>query len=167
MNGPIEVYADRSEDEPAKRLGTLRVRFRRTSEPFDFTFDESAIRDTAILKQSLDPDLGLFAGRNFPETGARSSASSKIPARIAGEKLSSTPLRSGQTRRRRSAKRAAWRIRIFTRRPRYLSIRGATLQTHGRRATPRQSRRKRCATTVRKPTRARGSKPRNRRRYPQ
>ncbi len=26
MNGPIEVYADWSEDEPAKRLGILRVR---------------------------------------------------------------------------------------------------------------------------------------------
>ncbi len=55
MNGPIEVYADWSEDEPAKRLGTLRVRPGRTSELFDFTFDESALRDTTFFNSPSIP----------------------------------------------------------------------------------------------------------------
>ena len=69
MNGLIEVYADWSAGQPAKRLGTLRVRRGRTSELFEFTFDDGAITDAALAKQTLDPDLGLFPGPQFPRDG--------------------------------------------------------------------------------------------------
>jgi serine/threonine-protein kinase HipA len=69
MEGVIEVYADWSASEPAKRLGTLRVRPGRTGELFDFTFDDRAINDPILAKQALDPDLGLFAGPQFPRDG--------------------------------------------------------------------------------------------------
>jgi serine/threonine-protein kinase HipA len=69
MNGLIEVYADWSTGQPAKRLGALRVRRGRTSELFDFTFDDGAINDATLAKQTLDPDLGLFPGPQFPRDG--------------------------------------------------------------------------------------------------
>jgi serine/threonine-protein kinase HipA len=69
MECPIEVYADWSDNKPAKRLGTLRVRPGRTGELFDFTFDDAVIRDTTLAKQALDPDLGLFPGPQFPRDG--------------------------------------------------------------------------------------------------
>ena len=69
MEGVIGVYADWTENRPAKRLGTLRVRPGRTSELFDFTFDDGAIVDAALAKQMLDPDLGLFSGPQFPQAG--------------------------------------------------------------------------------------------------
>jgi serine/threonine-protein kinase HipA len=69
VEGPIEVYADWSDIEPAKRLGTLRVRAGRTGELFDFTFDDAAIKDATLAKQALDPDLGLFPGPQFPRDG--------------------------------------------------------------------------------------------------
>lgn len=65
----IEVYRDWSGDEPAKRLGSLRVRAGRTAETFDFTFDDDALADPALAKQALDPDLGFFPGRQFPKNG--------------------------------------------------------------------------------------------------
>jgi serine/threonine-protein kinase HipA len=69
MNGLIEVYADWSADDTAKRLGTLRVHPGRTSELFDFTFDDRAITDKVLAKQALDPDLALFTGPQFPRDG--------------------------------------------------------------------------------------------------
>jgi serine/threonine-protein kinase HipA len=69
MNGLIHVYADWSEDDPAKRLGTLGVRSGRTAELFDFTFNDAVIDDATLAKQSLDPDLGLFSGPQFPRDG--------------------------------------------------------------------------------------------------
>ena len=69
MEGVIEVYEDWSADEPPKRLGTLRVRSGRTSELFDFTFDNDALTDRVLPKQSLDPDLGIFPGPQFPKYG--------------------------------------------------------------------------------------------------
>jgi serine/threonine-protein kinase HipA len=69
MEGLIEVYADWSAGEPPKRLGTLRVRPGRTSELFDFTFDDEALADAALAKLELDPDLSLFPGPQFPRAG--------------------------------------------------------------------------------------------------
>ena len=69
MEGLIEVYADWNEREPAKRLGALRVRPGRTGELFDFTFDDGAINDSTLARLALDPDLGLFAGPQFPRNG--------------------------------------------------------------------------------------------------
>lgn len=69
MEGLIHVYADWSEDAPANRLGTLGVRPGRTGELFDFTFDDAAIDDLTLAKQSLDPDMGLFPGPQFPRDG--------------------------------------------------------------------------------------------------
>jgi serine/threonine-protein kinase HipA len=69
MESVIEVYADWSESEPAKRLGTLRVRQARTGELFDFTFATAALDDTSLTRQMLDPDLGRFPGAQFPKDG--------------------------------------------------------------------------------------------------
>jgi serine/threonine-protein kinase HipA len=65
----IEVYKNWNSDEPPKRLGALRVRPGRTSELFDFTFDDDALADEALAKQTLDPDLGTFPGPQFPKDG--------------------------------------------------------------------------------------------------
>jgi serine/threonine-protein kinase HipA len=69
VEGTIEVYTDWSDREPAKRLGVLRSRQGRTAEIFDFTFDDGAITDAALTKQTLDPDLRLFPGPQFPRDG--------------------------------------------------------------------------------------------------
>jgi serine/threonine-protein kinase HipA len=69
MEGVIEVYEDWRADELPKRLGTLRVRPGRTGELFDFTFDDDALTDKILPRQSLDPDLGIFPGPQFPKNG--------------------------------------------------------------------------------------------------
>jgi serine/threonine-protein kinase HipA len=69
MEGTIEVYSDWSDREPAKRLGVLRARPSRTAEIFDFTFDDVAINDVALATQTLDPDLRLLPGPQFPRAG--------------------------------------------------------------------------------------------------
>ncbi len=69
MEGVIEVFRDWDAGEAPKRLGTLRVRPGRTSELFDFTFDDDALTDKALSKQTLDPDLGNFSGPQFPKEG--------------------------------------------------------------------------------------------------
>ncbi len=69
MEGVIEVYYDWSGGKPPRRLGTLRVRSGRTGELFDFTFDGGALADEALVKQTLDPDLGIFPGSQFPKDG--------------------------------------------------------------------------------------------------
>ncbi|MGH7706660.1 MAG: type II toxin-antitoxin system HipA family toxin [Vulcanimicrobiaceae bacterium] len=69
MEGVIEVFQDWSAGEPAKQLGTLRVRPGRTGELFDFTFDSGALTNKTLSKQQLDPDLGLFSGPQFPKDG--------------------------------------------------------------------------------------------------
>ncbi len=69
MEGVIEVYEDWNADELPKRLGTLRVRPGRTGELFDFAFDDDALTDKILPKQSLDPDLGIFPGPQFPKDG--------------------------------------------------------------------------------------------------
>ncbi|HEY5022678.1 MAG TPA: HipA domain-containing protein [Gemmatimonadaceae bacterium] len=69
MEGVIEVYKDWSADELPKRLGTLRVHSGRTGELFDFTFDDDALTDRTLSKQTLDPDLGIFPGPQFPKDG--------------------------------------------------------------------------------------------------
>jgi serine/threonine-protein kinase HipA len=45
------------------------VRPGRTSELFDFTFDDDALSDKVLTKQTLDPDLGIFSGSQFPKDG--------------------------------------------------------------------------------------------------
>jgi len=69
MEGLISVYRDWGSDEPPTQLGTLRVRPGRTGELFDFTLDDGALTDASLAKQSLDPDVELFAGPQFPKDG--------------------------------------------------------------------------------------------------
>ncbi|MDQ6941005.1 MAG: HipA domain-containing protein [Candidatus Eremiobacteraeota bacterium] len=69
MEGVIEVYRDWSAGELPKRLGSLRVRPGRTGELFDFAFDDDALTDPTLSRQSLDPDLGVFPGSQFPKDG--------------------------------------------------------------------------------------------------
>ncbi|MDQ2680978.1 MAG: HipA domain-containing protein [Candidatus Eremiobacteraeota bacterium] len=65
--GTIEVYRDWNADQSPTPLGTLRVRQGRVGELFDFTFKDGALSDAALAKQKLDPDLGIFAGPQFPK----------------------------------------------------------------------------------------------------
>lgn len=65
----INVYADWIEGRSPERLGVLRGRPGRSGELFDFTFDDDALNDKALKSQTLDPDLGLFAGPQFPPPG--------------------------------------------------------------------------------------------------
>ncbi|GAC1424439.1 MAG: HipA domain-containing protein [Candidatus Velthaea sp.] len=69
MESVIEVYQNWSPGEQPNRLGTLRVRPGRTNELFDFTFDSAALSDKTLAKQTLDPDLGMFSGAQFPKNG--------------------------------------------------------------------------------------------------
>lgn len=69
MEEMIAVYKDWSANEPPTRLGTLRARPGRTSEIYDFTLDNGALTDRTLLKQTLDPDVGIFAGPQFPKHG--------------------------------------------------------------------------------------------------
>lgn len=69
MDRLIQVYAHWTADALPRHLGTLRARSGRTSELFDFTFDDNALTDRTFSKHVLDPDLGLFAGPQFPKDG--------------------------------------------------------------------------------------------------
>lgn len=69
MEGLIQVYGDWSDDEPARRLGTLRVGPRRAGELFEFAFDDAVLKDAALAGQMLDPDLQFFRGPQFPRDG--------------------------------------------------------------------------------------------------
>ena len=69
MTGAIEVFHDWNAGSAARPLGTLRVRPGGTGELFDFAFDEDALSDTTVSKLALDPDLGTFAGSQFPKNG--------------------------------------------------------------------------------------------------
>lgn len=69
MEGVIEVYKDWTADELPQRLGILRVQSGRTGELFDFTFDDEALTDSVLSKQTLDPELGIFPGPQFPKVG--------------------------------------------------------------------------------------------------
>ena len=69
MEGVIQVYEDWNADELPKRLGTVRVHPGRSGDLFEFTFDDDALTDKSLPKQSLDPDLGMFAGPQFPKDG--------------------------------------------------------------------------------------------------
>lgn len=89
MEGEIEVYRDWG-DVP-NRLGTIRVSPGRTGEVVDFTFADAALADTLLRKQKLDPDLGMFAGPQFPKNGCS----------MFGMLKDSSPDRWGQTLIRR------------------------------------------------------------------
>jgi serine/threonine-protein kinase HipA len=69
VEGLIYVDYDWREREQPKRLGVLRVRPGRTGDIFDFTFDDDALADSSLLSGPLDPDLGAFAGQQFPKNG--------------------------------------------------------------------------------------------------
>jgi serine/threonine-protein kinase HipA len=69
MDRTILVYEDWAADALPRRLGTLRGRPGRTGELFDFTFDDAALADTTLRKHVLDPDIGMFAGPQFPKNG--------------------------------------------------------------------------------------------------
>ncbi len=65
----IEVYRDWSDGKQPEALGLVDVRPGRTGELFDFAFTDDSLTDPALADITLDPDLGLFAGRQFPKAG--------------------------------------------------------------------------------------------------
>jgi serine/threonine-protein kinase HipA len=62
----IGVYADWSPGSDPMPLGVLEPRAGRRRELFCFQFSARALGDPWLLKQQLDPDLGLFAGPQYP-----------------------------------------------------------------------------------------------------
>ncbi len=65
----IAVYADWVGLEGARRIGSLHGRQRSSSEIFEFEYEGSALADTVIGATSLDPQIGLFGGPQYPERG--------------------------------------------------------------------------------------------------
>lgn len=107
MERMISVYADWTESEPARPLGTLRVRPGRTGELFDFSFADEIIGDATLLSAKLDPDLQLFRGSQFPRAGRS----------IFGMFKDSSPDRWGETliRRRFEREKRAGRVQTNAR----------------------------------------------------
>jgi len=67
----IGVYADWSPDQEPMHLGLLDTRAGRTGEIFEFTFSKDALDDPHLARQQLDPDIGLFAGPQYPRNVRR------------------------------------------------------------------------------------------------
>ena len=65
----IAVYADWMGLEGAIRIGWLHGRPRGSSEIFEFEYEDSALADTVIGAISLDPQIALFGGSQYPEAG--------------------------------------------------------------------------------------------------
>lgn len=65
----IAVYADWMGLEEAMRIGWLHSRQRGNSEIFEFEYEESVLADTVIGATSLDPQIALFGGPQYPESG--------------------------------------------------------------------------------------------------
>lgn len=69
MTISVAVYADWEGLPAPLRLGILRIQPGRGREIFEFEFDVSALVDPALANLHLDPHLGLFEGRQYPQHG--------------------------------------------------------------------------------------------------
>lgn len=67
----IAVYADWSPDRDPMHLGLLDARAGRTGEIFEFALSKTALDDPYLARQQLDPDIGLFAGPQYPRNARR------------------------------------------------------------------------------------------------
>lgn len=67
----IGVYADWSPDQDPTSLGLLDARAGRTGEIFEFAFSKTALDDPRLARQQLDPDIGPFAGPQYPRNARR------------------------------------------------------------------------------------------------
>ncbi len=67
----IRVYADWSPDREPVHLGMLEARDGRTGEIFEFAFSETALGDSHLARQQLDPDISLFAGPQYTRDARR------------------------------------------------------------------------------------------------
>ena len=66
----VAVYADWDGLPAPYRLGMLRVQHGAGREIFEFEFDSAAIANPAFANLHLDPRLGLFEGRQYPQQGS-------------------------------------------------------------------------------------------------
>ena len=66
----VAVYADWEGLPVPLRLGMLHVQRDTVREIFDFEFDSVALADPAFANLRLDPQLGLFEGRQYPPQGS-------------------------------------------------------------------------------------------------
>ena len=62
----VRVYADWSPERDPMQLGLLDARAGRAGEIFEFAFSKAALEDPLLARQQLDPDIGLFAGPQYP-----------------------------------------------------------------------------------------------------
>lgn len=62
----IAVYADWVGLEGATRIGWIHGRQSGRSEIFEFEYDDSALADSVIGTTSLDPQISLFSGPQYP-----------------------------------------------------------------------------------------------------
>lgn len=72
MTGAIAVYADWDGLSTPLRLGVLHAQRGRTGEIFEFEFDAAALKHPATTGLRLDPRLGLYEGRQYPQQRAES-----------------------------------------------------------------------------------------------
>lgn len=63
----IAVYADWESLNGARRLGFLHARKTRNANVFEFEYDPVALADPELSFTQLDPRIGLFEGRQFPD----------------------------------------------------------------------------------------------------
>lgn len=66
----IAVYADWDGLPAARRIGEIHARRAAAREIFEWVFDAEALRDPSLTAVSLDPQLGWWAGRQFPRPGS-------------------------------------------------------------------------------------------------
>ena len=62
----IGVYADWEGLNGPKRIGFLHSRRTRARELFEFEYDVQALTDPQLNFLPLDPEIGLFAGAQYP-----------------------------------------------------------------------------------------------------
>ena len=69
MDHDIGVFADWNVTTAPNKIGTLRARSGRAGQVFEFSFDDEALATNIIPMTMLDPDLRVFAGRQYPGAG--------------------------------------------------------------------------------------------------
>jgi serine/threonine-protein kinase HipA len=62
----VHVFADWSGDRAPMPFGTLESQRGRSGETFDFRFDPAMLASPNAQRYMLDPDLAMFAGRQYP-----------------------------------------------------------------------------------------------------
>lgn len=98
----IAVYADWVGLDGPMRIGWLHGRQRGSSEIFEFEYEEPALADSVIGATSLDPQIGLFGGPQYPEQrrtqfGAFSDASPDRWGRLLMQRRLERAKRAGTT----------------------------------------------------------------------